>query len=435
MQLLIADLLTDLRGNLGWLAGLILVTVLSLYTATLWLGTLRRLYTERRQSLLERERLGLAIELVKRQIRQAAQETALWSGIRKFKVAKKVAECDGVVSFYLAPHDGKLPLPSFKPGQYITFQLNIPGQSKPVVRCYSLSDSPQRREYYRVTIKKVCPSTDQPGIAPGLASCYFCDQVELGDILDVKAPNGHFFLDLDEDRPVVLISGGVGITPVLSMLNALIETGSKREIWFFHGARHSADHIQKQHLVKIAAEHPNVRLHVCYSRPLENDVLGRDYQQAGRLTIEVLKQQLPSSNYDFYVCGPGPMMKGITDGLLSWGVPKANLHFEAFGAATPRSITPAPTPSETVFLQKLEVRFERSGKTCRWNPEAPSLLDFAEANGIQIEAGCRAGNCGTCLVAVKSGEVQSIIPSGAIPEKHSCLVCISKPQTNLVLDA
>src|SRR5215813_11365889 len=142
MQLLIADLQADLRGNLGWLAGLVLVTVLSLYTATLWLGSLRRLYIERRQSLLERERLGLAIELVKRQIRQAAQEIALWSGIRKFKVEKKVAECEGVVSLYLAPHDGKLPLPSFKPGQYITFQLNIPGQSKPVVRCYSLSDSP-----------------------------------------------------------------------------------------------------------------------------------------------------------------------------------------------------------------------------------------------------------------------------------------------------
>jgi ferredoxin-NADP reductase len=435
MQSVIQELLNAFRGNTGWILGLVLLVVLTLYAATLWLGSVWRLYSERRQASLAQQRLWLQIELAKTQIREAGLDNGPWNGMRKFQVSKKEVECDGVVSFYLSPHDGKLPLPTFKPGQYLTFHLNIPGQAKPVIRCYSLSDSPTKQDYYRVTIKKVCPTADQPGVTPGLASCHFCDSVQIGDILDVKAPNGHFYLDMAEESPVVLISGGVGITPMLSMLNAIIDTGSRREVWFFHGARNSADHIQKVYLEKLAAEMPTLRLHNCYSRPAPADVSGRDFQHASRLTIDVLKATLPSSNYDYFLCGPGAMMKGITDGLAAWGVPKKNVHYEAFGPATPQSITPKPSASETLILSKLEVKFERSGKLCRWNPESPSLLDFAEANGIQIEAGCRAGNCGTCLVAVKSGEVDYVMAAGAGPEARSCLVCIAKPKTNLVLDA
>jgi ferredoxin-NADP reductase len=434
MQHLIDQLQRELNGNLGWIAGVALLTISVLYASVLLLEALWRLAAQRRLEARERQRLELAIKLAAIQIRELSQETAPWNGIRKFRVAKKLAECEGVVSLYLEPHDGKTPLPLYKPGQYLTFQLNIAGQLKPVVRCYSLSDSPSARNYYRVTIKKVCGSSGSPQIKPGLASCHFCDRVQVGDILDVKAPNGHFYLNLQDEGPVVLISGGVGITPMLSMLNALIESGSKREVWFVHGARNCADHIQKQHLEKIAAKDPNVRLHVCYSRPGSQDVQGRDYQHTGHVGIDLLKQILPSSNYDYFICGPPAMMKGITDGLGAWGVPKASIHYEAFGPATPQVIAPAPRPGAT-STTALEVKFERSGKSCRWNPQTSSLLDLAEQNGVRIEAGCRAGNCGTCLVAVKSGEVESLIPSGAVPEEHSCLVCISRPKSNLVLDA
>jgi len=434
VQSIIHQIQAALGGNVGWFSGLVILGLLTLYLATLCYGTLRRLSFERVQRSLARDQLREEIKAARLRCQEVEQIKLLWNGCRKFQVVKKIRECHEVDSFYLAPHDGRA-LPVFKPGQYITFQLNVPGESKPIIRCYSLSDSPFHQDYYRITIKRISCPPDRPEIKPGRASCYFCDHVQVGDILDVKAPGGHFFLDLSEEGPVVLISGGVGITPMLSMMNAIIESRSKREVWFFHGARHSAEHIQKQHLEKIAAENENVRLHVCYSRPGPHDVLGRDYQHPGHVTADLLKQMLPSNNYDYFICGPGPMMKGITDGLAAWGVPDKNVHFEAFGPATVKKATAPPTSSETVMLSKLQVTFSRAAKTWHWNPATSSLLEFAEDHGIKIEAGCRAGNCGTCLVAVKSGEVQYLAEHGANAEGGSCLTCICKPKTNLVLDA
>src|SRR5690606_27530064 len=126
----------------------------------------------------------------------------------------------------------------------------------------------------------------------------------------------------------------VGITPMLCMLNAIVQSGSQREVWFFFGARNRAEHIQKEYLEKIASERENVRLHVCYSRPGPEDVQGKDYQHAERVSAELFKRVLPSSNYDYFICGPGAMMKSITDGLKEWGVPDKNVFFEAFGPAT-----------------------------------------------------------------------------------------------------
>jgi len=143
----------------------------------------------------------------------------------------KVVEARDVCSFYLAPHDGK-PLPRFLPGQYLTFQLRPPGQAKPIVRCYSLSDRPGVPERYRVTIKRVAAPPDKKEIPPGVASNYFHDHLQVGDILDVKAPAGQFVLDLQATTPVVFLAGGVGVTPLLSMINALAEARSSREVWF-----------------------------------------------------------------------------------------------------------------------------------------------------------------------------------------------------------
>jgi ferredoxin-NADP reductase len=234
---------------------------------------------------------------------------------------------------------------------------------------------------------------------------------------------------------VVLISGGVGVTPMISMLNAIIDSGGKTEVWFFLGARSGADHIFKDYLQQAAARHENLRLHVCYSRPEKTDVIGRDYQHNGRVTADLLKQLLPSNNYDFFLCGPGPFMNSITGGLIAWGVPEKDIHYEAFGPATIKKTAPPPTPAETTMLSKLQVTFSRQGRTFPWNPGLSSLLDFAESHGAKIDAGCRAGNCGTCLVAIKSGSVEYLAPAGAGAEQGSCLACICKPTTDLVIDA
>src|ERR1017187_9755935 len=216
MQSIIHQFQTALGGNPGLFIGSALLGIMVLYATALCFGALRRLYFEREQRLLARERLRYEIKAAKLRCQEVEQIKLLWNGYRKFQVAKKIVECEDVTSFYLAPHD-KRPLPPFKPGQYVTFQLNLPGQSKPVIRCYSLSDS-HRPDRYRVTIKKALPPPDAPDGNPGLVSSYFCDTVREGDILDVKAPGGHFFMDLTEPRPAVLISGGVGITPMIAML-------------------------------------------------------------------------------------------------------------------------------------------------------------------------------------------------------------------------
>ena len=158
---------------------------------------------------------------------------------------------------------------------------------------------------------------------PGVVSSWFADEVKPGDILDVKAPAGHFALDLQRSRPLVLIGGGVGITPVLSMANALSNSGLTLETWFFVGMRNSRDHILKKECEELAARSPWLRLQVCYSQPLPEDIKGRDYQHESRVTVDLLKATLPSANYDYHLCGPGAFMDSLTDGLEAWGVPAA----------------------------------------------------------------------------------------------------------------
>lgn len=433
MQSIFAKLQAVLQGNLILIVGYLLLAVLLFQGfLTLYL-TLRRIYFEREHQSLSRQRLQWLIKTAALQCREVEQTRLHWNGYRKFQVTKKITECQNVCSFYLAPHDGK-PLPPYKPGQYVTFQLNIPGLSKPVVRCYSLSDSPHRSDYYRVTIKREPAPPDRPDLPPGIASAYFCDKVRQGDILDVKAPGGSFFLDLGKEMPVVLVSGGVGVTPMLSMAHAIAASGSRREVWFFFGARNSREHIHKDEMLRLAAEHENIRLHVCYSRPEAGDKKGVDYHHEGRVTVELFKELLPSNNYEFFLCGNGAFMKSISEGLEAWGVPEKNVFFEAFGPATVKKKTTA-APVETASAASVEVTFSRSGKKLRWLPSSGSLLDLAAEEGIRIDCGCRAGSCGSCLVAIKSGDVDYLSEPGEKPETGSCLTCICKPRGNLVLDA
>lgn len=412
----------------GWL----LLIGLLLQVGFLLGGSARRLYRENRYAKLLQERFHLEMKAAQLRIVGIEQSTSAWSGIRKFVVKRKVQECADTFSFYLKPQDGK-PLPPFRPGQYLTFRLTLPGVAKPITRCYSLSDS-ARPDYYRVSIKRCLPpvGSDHP---PGLSSSYFCDVVKEGDVLDVKAPNGHFFLDLEKIRPVVLISGGIGVTPMISMANALREADPQREIWFFFGARNSVDHMFKEVMEEFATR-PNFHLHTCYSKPLEMDVKGRDYQHEGRVTVELFRSLLPSNNYDYFLCGPGPFMESITSDLRSWGVPDEWVHFEAFGPASvkrPAKAEPAqaPAPSAT----GIEVTFAKSGKKIAWTGTHASLLDLAEEHGIAMEASCRAGNCGSCAVGLKSGAVEYSGDQGGGVDAGSCLACVCKPKGSVVIDA
>jgi len=401
-----------------------------LAAAAAWIRAAR---ARERMLRLDRERLEQQIALIRRRQAQATPDQPAWNGYRKFVVARVVDEAESIRSFYLEPHDAK-PLAPFLPGQHLTFQLAVPGRPKPLVRCYSLSAA-ARPERYRVTIKRVPAPAGAAGAPPGLASNYFHDHVVAGRILDVKAPGGRFYLDPLDDAPLVLLAGGVGITPLYCMVEALVAAGASRETWLFYGVRGRADHALREPLSRLAQAHSWLSLHVCYSDPEPSAAPGVDDHHAGRITPELLREVLPSSNYHFYLCGPPPMMDSLTAGLRAWGVPDERVHFELFGPASVkrvRHVAPAPDAAAA----PIEVLFERSGRACAWTPGAGSLLDLAEAHGVAIDAGCRAGNCGTCATAVKAGTTAYATPPGFAVEAGSCLACVAIPAGGrLVVDA
>ncbi len=414
------------------LAAALFLGALTLYASILVYRELTSIGLARAGAAAEHDLLRERIaDLAERRRRETEKAERTWDGFRKFVIARKVLEAQDVCSFYLEPHDRRA-LPSFMPGQYLTFRLNVPGQAKPVVRCYSLSDSP-KPDYFRVTIKRLGPPPGKADGKPGLASNYFHQELEEGDIVDVKAPAGQFFIDPKDETPAVLIGGGIGLTPVLSMLNAIVDVNARRDVWLFYGVRHRGEHVMADHLKRLAAENSNVHLHVCYSDPRPGeDREGEDYTHGERVSIDLMKRVLPSNAPHFYLCGPPPMMQATVEALHGWGVPDDRIHYEAFGPASVKSAASAqPAPAAA---KQFEIAFARSEKRCAWDGRS-TLLEIAEANGVRIDSGCRAGNCGTCVTALREGSVDYPSPPGTTVEAGSCLACVALPKSNVVLEA
>lgn len=368
------------------------------------------------------------------------EAAAGWSGLRNFKLARRVFEdaARQICSFYLEPEDGQ-PLSPYKPGQFLTFRLDVPGADgsgiEQITRCYSLSDAPQSG-YFRVSIKRVPPppGSDHP---PGRASNFFHDRIQIGTTLRVRAPSGHFHLAPDHS-PVVLIAGGIGITPMLSMLNWCQAHQAGREVWFFYGVRNSREAAFSAHLHAIAATNPNVHLRICFSDPLPEDLPGRDFHRKGRVSVDLFRMELPLKPYHYYLCGPTPMLETLVPALDEWGVPDSHLHFEAFGPASIKRRKPEGEPAGegiAATVSNIMVSFARSGKQARWSPQSGSLLAFAESLGVAIDSGCRAGGCGTCQTAIQSGEVAYRQSPDYDPEPGTCLMCVCIPKTDVTLEA
>ncbi|HJV73101.1 MAG TPA: 2Fe-2S iron-sulfur cluster-binding protein [Noviherbaspirillum sp.] len=370
----------------------------------------------------------------------AAEPPGVWSGYREFKVQRKEFEdrAQSICSFYLTPVDGQ-PLPSFKPGQFLTFLLDVNKEyeAKPIVRCYSLSQAPDP-SCYRVSIKRIPSPANDPQAPAGVSSNYFHDHVEVGSILSVKAPSGHFYLHDADQSPVVLIGGGIGITPMLSMLKTSLAQTPDREVWLFYGVRNGAEHIMKERLSDLAKRHANFHLHVCYSRPDEGDILGADFQHASHVDIALLRQTLSLRPFHFYICGPRQMMESLVPALADWGVDPERIHYEAFGPSTVpklKKTTKEPASQTAKTSSPLRVRFGKSGKERQWDLGADSLLEFAEDLGVSVPSGCRAGSCGSCQTTIESGEVETSKEPDFDVSPGTCLLCISKPKSDLVLAA
>lgn len=361
-----------------------------------------------------------------------------WPGWREFRVVRREFEdaAKTQCSFHLQPVDS-VSLTPFKPGQYLTFALQLPDTERLITRCYSLSDCPSPTRY-RVTIKRVLAPAGRPELPPGVSSGYFHDRVREGDILDVKAPSGQFFIDPDPAVPAVLIAGGIGVTPMMSMLRWCLAEQPQRAVHLYYGVRHSGEHAFKQVLEQLAASHPNFRLNVVYSNAGPGDVRGRDYQHAGHVDVDLLRRILPHGRHRFYVCGPPPMMASLVPGLGAWGVRPEDIHFEAFGPASmpldPSALAQRAAARASV-ITPIDVRFSGSGRTLVWDGHDASLLDFAERHGVEVDSGCRSGSCGSCETKLVSGSVRyAHRPDHDIRPGH-CLLCIGTPESALVLGA
>jgi ferredoxin-NADP reductase len=395
----------------------------------LWSTTkVRDLQAERSRFLQQQQALRQALANTNSKqvasILDSIQSNASWKGFRQFVVQQLIRETENTTSVYLVPADGK-PIASFRPGQHLTLRMAIPGQAKPIVRCYSLSDSPGK-SYYRISVKEVPPPLDRPELGCGKASHYINRCLTEGQLVDVKAPAGEFYLDEDSDRLLILLAGGIGITPMISMLSRLVDANSRRTTLLMYGVKHGQDHPFKRQLHELVQVHGNLHLVNCYSRPQPTDQLGADFHVQGNVNINLLKKLIKVPDAEFYLCGPPSFMQSLYDGLLEWGANPNDIHFEAFG---PASIQPAPSGS-TMPSEQPEVthpiKFARSDTTAIWDGQQ-TLLELAESLQVPIDSGCRAGSCGTCCVPIISGAIE--YPGGQKPDCPAghCLMCIAKP--------
>ncbi|MFC5652562.1 NO-inducible flavohemoprotein [Paenibacillus solisilvae] len=260
---------------------------------------------------------------------QTRRQQGGWADFRAFKVAEKVKESDVITSFYLVPEDGK-PIADFQPGQYISVKVEVPGEPNTHIRQYSLSDAPGN-PYYRISVKREDEKTGKPA---GHVSNYLHQAVQEGGILWLSAPAGDFVLDVQDERRVVLISGGVGLTPMVSMVNTLVDKYPQRQVTFIHAAKHSSVHAMKEPLEQLALANPQLSVHWCYNKLSDEDKANRTYHKEGYLDLAWLQEIVPSTDAAFYFCGPVPFMRALNSLLTQLGVPQADIHYEFFGPAS-----------------------------------------------------------------------------------------------------
>jgi ferredoxin-NADP reductase/MOSC domain-containing protein YiiM/ferredoxin len=351
-----------------------------------------------------------------------------WPGFRRLTVTAIERENDSVISIRLEDPDGA-PLPPARPGQYLTLRLRPEKEQMSVLRNYSLS-GPPGADYYRITVKRE---------RKGSASGYLHTRLAVGDQLDIAAARGTFILN-KTDAPVLLISAGIGATPVLAMLHTLAKEHSDRQIWWLHGARSRRDDSFAAEARDLLATLPNIRTRIYYSRPDQNDRQGRDFDTAGRLTGSLLAELEPPRDAEAYLCGPTPFMDEISASLTAIGLNASRIHTEPFGpapgltpgiAATPRRAPHAPAGQPGTGPT---IEFARSNLSIPWSNDYASLLELAEACDVAVRWSCRTGVCHNCETTLIAGTLDYNPDPVEPPADGSALICCSQPNDNVVLD-
>jgi ferredoxin-NADP reductase/MOSC domain-containing protein YiiM len=355
------------------------------------------------------------------------EQAPAWPGFRQMRVASIHKESDNVTSFVLDPVDGQ-PLGKFQAGQFVVLRLLVDPSKPPILRTYSLSHLPAA-DHLRISVKSELN---------GIGSSFLCNRAKEGDVMDVSAPRGSFTLRPSQN-PAVLLSAGVGATPVMSMLHTLASEKSQREVWWIYGARNRANHPFAEESRSLLKQLSRGRGCILYSSPTPSDQIGADFDAPGHIDTALLQRIGVPQGADFYLCGPSSFLKNLRDGLKSWGVPAENVHTEIFGALD--SITPGMAQvAHTPHLPQgppgpgPAVTFARSGITVAWDPKFASLLELAEACDVSVRWSCRTGVCHTCKTGLISGSISYNPEPLESPAPGNLLICCSQPDAVVTLD-
>ena len=379
------------------------------------------------QVLLERERSGSAVT-GNPGLTPAAGPPPAWAGFRPLRVSRKDRESASVTSLVLEPSDGQ-PLAAALPGQFIVLRLRPAPDAPALLRSYSLSGE-LRDDRYRLSIKRE---------THGAAGAYVETQVRIGDVLDASAPRGSFTLR-PGDGPAILLSAGIGATPVLAMLHALAAGASSREVWWIYGAHNGSEHPFAAETRALLKALPRGHSHIRYSAPDPGDRLGIDFDAPGRLDMHAIEELGVPRGADFYLCGPPAFMSDLAAGLSAWGVSANRIHTEIFGSSPPKTpgIAAAPRrlphqPAESAGVGPL-VSFARSGLNVPWAPAFESILELAEACDVPVRWACRTGVCHSCETGLILGAVEYRLDPVEPPAEGNVLICCSRPQGDIVID-
>ncbi|SDJ60644.1 molybdopterin-dependent oxidoreductase [Streptomyces indicus] len=340
-----------------------------------------------------------------------------WPGRRTFTVTAAGKEGRGVRTLSLAPVDGGR-LPDYRPGQHLT----VRAEGSDLARSYSLTGPAvdADRAVYTLAIRR---------IAEGAFSSYAHDELRIGDRLELASPGGVFAIPTHTDTPVVLVAGGIGITPFLSYVETLAASGGTvPEVVLHYGNAHGEDHPFRARITELCARIPQLKVLTYYANPLPYEKEGRDYDRRGFITADAIAPHtLVERRARFYFCGPEPMIESLTAGLHERGVPRFEIFSEKFRPAQ-REV---PVPEDARFT----VRFARSGREVEWAAEEGTLLELGERAGVTMRSGCRVGQCESCACTVLKGDVaHRVVPSDDLPASDA-LTCQSVPLSDVVLDA
>ncbi len=379
------------------------------------------------QALLEQEQSGGTLT-GNAGLSPAPGPPPAWPGFRPLRVSLKVRESSTVISLVLEPINGQ-PLAEALPGQFVVLRLRPSPDAPTLLRSYSLSGE-RSADRYRLSIKRE---------AHGTVGAYIDDKLQVGDILDVSAARGSFTLRAG-NAPVVLLSAGIGATPVLAMLHVLAAEASPREIWWLYGARNRREHPFAEESRTLLKALVHGHSHIWYSSPAPEDKPSRDFDARGRLNMCALQDLGVPRNGDFYICGPSAFMHDLTFGLAGWGIAANRIHTEIFGPG------PSITPGVAEALHRQPhmpagppgtgplVSFARSGLNVHWDPAFQSLLELAEACDIPVRWACRTGVCHTCETGLVAGRVSYRPDPLDAPAVGNVLTCCCQPQGDIAID-